>query len=68
MRYQVYGVYTTAVLIGEFEAETPEQAEQLAEESEQFEYDKTLCSQCSHEIGDPSFHRFDVHPKEPHDA
>lgn len=47
-RWRAYGVYTGSKYLGIFEAEGPDQAERLAEQSEHNHV--TLCHQCAREL------------------
>lgn len=49
-KYRVYGVVIGSKLIGEYEAETPEQAKNMAADSD--ENYVSLCHQCAKEIDD----------------
>lgn len=46
-KFNVYGVFTVTKFIGEFEAETQEAAEALAENSDNNHF--SMCHQCSSE-------------------
>jgi hypothetical protein len=47
-KYRVYATFTASKYLGEFEAETKEQAEEMASESDA-NY-ASLCHQCSNEV------------------
>lgn len=53
-KYRVYAACTATVYLGEFEAETKEQAEEMAEATDNFST-PNVCHQCSREfdLGDP---------------
>jgi len=50
MKYKVYGVMTASVFIGEYEAEDDQAAIKLAEESDEANWNPSLCYHCSHEV------------------
>jgi len=50
-KYRVYGVVTGGKYLGEFEANTPEEAKQLALDSD--EAHVSLCHQCCDQCEDP---------------
>ena len=52
-RWRVYGIVTGSKYLGEFEAETAEQAEQMAMDESGF---VSLCHQCAEECEDPEIH------------
>lgn len=57
--YNVYAIVEAAVFIGEFEAESKEEAEEKA--SNAYEGEPSLCYQCSSEVGsDLITTKFDV--------
>jgi len=63
MKHRVYAIYTVSVFVGEFEAETPDEAESLAEDSPDFSFSIGLCHQCNKQVGDdPNFFRFETEP------
>lgn len=51
MKFRLYAIYTTSVFVGEFEAASVEEAELMAEESENFEPHITVCHQCTDKVG-----------------
>lgn len=59
-KYAVYGVMTGSKFLGEFEANSPEEAQEMAANSE--ENSVCLCHQCSDEIelNDFAFQEFQV--------
>lgn len=58
--YRVYGLWTAYKVIGEFEANSEEEAIAMAEESE--EAYASLCHQCSREVelGDSTPYKFEA--------
>lgn len=58
--YRIHGIWTASKCLGEFEADTPEEAIALAENSE--ENYAVLCHQCANEIelNDYSAERFEA--------
>lgn len=50
-KYRVYGIVTGSKFIGEFEADSPELAKELAAKSDNCYV--SICNQCSNEIDDP---------------
>lgn len=63
-KYAVYGIATGSKFLGEFEADTPDQAQEMAERSDANSI--CLCHQCANEIemDDFSFGQFQVEPAE----
>lgn len=63
-KFRVYGIATGSKYLGEFEAETAEEAEEMAANSEHNSV--CLCHQCSDELelDEYSFHEFQVHKEE----
>lgn len=57
-KFRVYGVIRATKYIGEFEAESKEQAEQMAWDSD--EGYVSVCHQCSREVEDPEIERMEV--------
>ena len=59
-KYRVYGMFYASRFIGTFEANSPEEAEDMASESE--ENYVSLCHQCAHdiELSDHSASEFEV--------
>ena len=55
-KYKVYGIVTGSKYIGEFEAESPEEAQELAAESDKVYV--SICHQCSDECDDPQITEF----------
>jgi hypothetical protein len=51
-KYRVYGVVTGTKYIGEFEADSKEEAEQMAWDSEKGYI--SICHQCAREIDEPT--------------
>ncbi len=51
-KYKVSGIYGVSVPIGEFEADSPDAAIAMAEESDDTENQITLCHQCEDVTGD----------------
>lgn len=58
--YRVYGIWSASKMIGEFKANSKEEAIAAAEKSD--EAYASLCWHCSHEIelGDPTPYKFEV--------
>ena len=61
-KYSVYAVYTCTKFIGEFEAMSKSQAEDLADDSGDVSETCNVCHQCTDECGGdrPQFHEFYV--------
>ena len=59
-KYRVYGLMMCSKYLGEFEADNQDQAQEMAENSE--ENHVSLCHQCSRDldISDYSFQQFEV--------
>jgi hypothetical protein len=57
-KWRVYGIVTGSKYLGEFEAKTKEEAEQLAIDSELASV--TMCYQCAEECEDPEIHEVNV--------
>jgi hypothetical protein len=57
-KYRVYGKVVGTKYIGEFEAATKEEAEQMAWEND--EAYVSVCHQCSRDIEDPEIERMEV--------
>lgn len=59
-KYSVYGIVTASKYLGEFEAESEDEAKEMASESDNNHI--CLCHQCSSEleVDDFSFHEFEV--------
>lgn len=55
-KFRVYALYNVSKFVGEFEAETEEEAIRAAEDSEDFQFDLGLCHQCNKEVGDDLHH------------
>jgi hypothetical protein len=51
-KFQVYGIYSVAVFIGEVEAKTEEEAISIAEEQDPNGGTITLCHECNRNCGD----------------
>ncbi len=49
-RYKVYGVMTASVLLGEYEADSEDEAQGKADLDKEANFYPSLCSQCSHEV------------------
>lgn len=49
-KYKVYGLITASVVMGEYEAESKEQAIKMSENDDQAEWFPSLCHQCAREI------------------
>jgi hypothetical protein len=47
-RYRVYGVASLSVVVGEYEADSPAQAEKMADE--EGEWSIALCHQCAYDV------------------
>lgn len=56
-RWRVYGIVTGSKYLGEFEAETAEEAEQMAVNENGY---VSLCHQCADECEDPEIHNCEV--------
>lgn len=52
--YRVSGTVTASKYLGEFEADSPEDAVEKALESE--EAHVSVCHQCAHDVSDPEIH------------
>ena len=50
MKYKVYGIMAASVFLGEYEAESPESAKDLADEDNEANWYPSLCYQCSQEV------------------
>jgi len=50
MKYNVYGIMTASVFLGEYEAEDSEAAIELAEKDKQADWNPCLCHQCAGDI------------------
>ena len=50
MKYKVYGIMTASVLLGEYEANSKEEAEEMAENDKTADWYPTLCHQCADDI------------------
>ena len=57
-KYRAYGHVHGSKFIGEFEADNPEEAKRLAEESD--ECWVNVCHQCAREVDDPVIDEIDV--------
>lgn len=62
-KFRVYGKVVATKYIGEFEAETKEQAEEMAWKSEETYI--SLCHQCTSEAEDPEIHELEVEEVHP---
>jgi len=53
-KYRVYGIASASTVIGEYEAESEQEAADMAANDQNADYDLGLCYQCSRkvEIGD----------------
>jgi len=49
-KYQVIGNITASIIVGEYEADSPEEAIEKAEEDKNAFWMPTLCHQCSNEV------------------
>ncbi len=49
-KYRVYGIMTASVLIGEYEAESEEEALDMADEDREANWNPTLCHRCADEV------------------
>jgi hypothetical protein len=49
-KYNVYGIMTASIFIGEYEAESQEEAEDMANRDSNANWMPSLCHQCSNEI------------------
>lgn len=49
-KYRVYGVLSASVVVGEYEAETEEEAIEMANEDQDANWMPSLCHQCSREV------------------
>ncbi len=54
-KYRVSAIFTVSVFVGEFEAETEDEAKELAENSESFDSCPSLCWQCADVFDEPNF-------------
>jgi len=50
MKYRVYGIMTASCLIGEYEADSEDDAKAKAESDGEANWYPTLCHQCSTEV------------------
>ena len=50
MKYRVYGIITASVLLGEYDTDSKEKAEKMAEEDAKADWNPSLCHQCSEEV------------------
>jgi len=50
MKYNVYGIMTASIFLGEYEAVDTESAVELAEKDSQADWTPCLCHHCSEEI------------------
>lgn len=60
MKYTVYGKVVGTKFLGTFEAESPEEAEELALANGN--YHISVCHQCSREVDDPEIESIIVEP------
>lgn len=49
-KYKVYGHLSASILIGEYEAESKEAAEKMAENDDHADWYPSLCHQCASEV------------------
>ena len=49
-KYRVYGIATASWLVGEYEADSPEDAEKQAEEDQNSGWYQSLCHQCGSDV------------------
>jgi len=49
-KYNVYGILGASVFIGEYEADTKEAADKMAEEDPEANWNPSLCFQCGREV------------------
>ena len=49
-KYKVYAIASATWEIGEYEADSPEEAEKMANEDDEAEWMKSLCHQCANEV------------------
>jgi hypothetical protein len=49
-KYSVYGIISASVFLGEYEAESKEEAVKMAEENRNANWHPTLCWQCAGEV------------------
>lgn len=61
-KYRVYGLVSATVDLGEYEAESKEDAEKMAEENTDVDWSPTLCHHCANDldVGDV----YEVHVEE----
>lgn len=50
MKYSVYGIMNASVHIGDYEADSKEQAEEMANDDQDADWYPCLCHQCSTEL------------------
>ena len=60
MKYRVYGIMTASVLIGEYEADSAEEAERMSDADPDANVWPSLCYQCSEEIELGEIYKTDV--------
>ena len=49
-KYSVIGIISASIYIGEYEAESEEAAEEMAEKDENANWSPSICHQCSGEV------------------
>lgn len=49
-KYNVWGSVGADKLIGTYEADSPEEAEKMADKDPEADWSTSLCHQCSHEV------------------
>lgn len=59
-KYRVYAIATASWVLGEYEAETPEEAEKMVDDDQTAEMYKSLCHQCSAEVEVGDAYKFEV--------
>ena len=49
-RYRVFGILSASVVVGEYEANSPEEAKALADKDQNANWMPSLCHQCAKEV------------------
>ena len=64
-KFSVYAIYSCCKFVGDFEAETADAAEELADATGEYESHCSVCHQCADECGGeaPQFLKFHVETK-----
>ncbi len=49
-KYRVYGIVSATVDLGEYEAESKEAAQKMAENNDNVDWNPSICHQCANEL------------------